>query len=206
MSKVNDVYQKSNSKKKQKGREMKKKKPINGSARDQPPNEKKQQPQNEDQARLLGLSRPPTRFCKTRRWPGLLQLPPHKLGCIRASSPDCSDSSAKKSNSRPPVHGGCDRRPISPVIGSVIDVCVVTLLPVPVVVIDVDVMCWTRGCGGCIIASPIPPCGWDWDWDWGSTDEWERRCPCRPVAESGGETSPGLRLAMRRSMEETELE
>jgi hypothetical protein len=32
MSKVNDVYQKSNSKKKQKGREMKKKKPINGSA------------------------------------------------------------------------------------------------------------------------------------------------------------------------------
>lgn len=160
----------------------------------------------EDQARLFGLSRPPTRLCKTRRWPGLLQLPPHKLGCIRASSTDGSDSSGKKSNSRPPVHAGCDKRPISPVIGSVTDVCVVTLLPVvPVVAMDVDVMCWTRGCG-CTDDSPIPTWGWDWDWDWGRTDEWERRCPCRPVADSGGDTSPGLRLARRRSMEETELE
>ncbi len=39
------------------------------------------------------------------------------------------------------------RRPTSPVIGSVINVCVVTLLPVvPVIVIDVAIACWTTGC------------------------------------------------------------
>jgi hypothetical protein len=109
-----------------------------------------------DQARLLGLSRPATRLCKTRKWLGLLQLPPHGLGCNCASSPDGSDSSGKKSKSRPPVQEGCDKRPISPVIGSVIDVCVVTLLPVvPVVAMDVAVACGTSGCG-CPSDSPIP--------------------------------------------------
>ena len=92
-----------------------------------------------DQPRLLGFSRPATRFCKTCKWLGLLQPPPHELG---TSSPDGSDSSGKRSKSRPPVQGGCDKRPTSPVIGSVIDVCVVTLLPVvPVVAMDVVVAC-----------------------------------------------------------------
>jgi hypothetical protein len=48
----------------------------------------------------------------------------------------------KKSKSRRPVQAGCDRRPISPVIGSVVDVRVVTLLPVvPVVIMDVAIAC-----------------------------------------------------------------
>ncbi len=107
-----------------------------------------------DQPRPLAFSRPATRFCKTRKWLGLLQPPPHEFGCNRASSG--SDSSGKKSKSRPPVQGGCDKRPTSPVIGSVIDVCVVTLLPVvPVVVMDVAVARGTSGCG-CTNGSPIP--------------------------------------------------
>jgi hypothetical protein len=68
---------------------MKKKqgKPIN--------RQMKKKIENLDQARPLGLSRPVTRFCKTRKCLGLLQPPPHGLGCNRTSSTDGSDSSGK---------------------------------------------------------------------------------------------------------------
>jgi hypothetical protein len=128
-------------------RNKKKEKPINSQM-------KNKKIEDVDQARLPAFSRPATRFCKTCKWLGLLQLPPHVLGCNRESSG--SDSSGKKSKSRPPVQGGCDKRPTSPVIGSVIDVCVVTLLPVvPVVVMDVAVARGTSGCG-CTGGSPNP--------------------------------------------------
>ena len=99
-------------------------------------------------------------WLRCRKFPpytiGLLHLPPHELDCDRTSSPDGSDSSGKKSKSRPPVQAACDKRPISPIIGSVIDVCVVTLLPVvPVAIMDVAVACGTSGYG-CTNGSPIP--------------------------------------------------
>ncbi len=110
----------------------------------------------DDKRDYPAFSRPATRFCKTRKWLGLLQFPPHELGCNRASSPDGSDSLGKKSKSRPPVQAGCDKRPTLPVIRSVVDVCVVTLLPVvPVVVMDVAVACGMSGCG-CTNGPQIP--------------------------------------------------
>jgi len=85
-------------------------------------------------------------------------------------------------------------RTTSPVIGSVSDVCVVTLLHVAV---DVTVALCAIG-GGAATGRTTD----------GSANSRggggaEKR---RPVAESGGDTSPGLRLVRRRSVEEMELE
>jgi len=83
-------------------------------------------------------------------------------------------------------------RTTSPVTGSVNDVCVVTLLRVVV-----DVIVALCAIGGAAAGST----GAGWASPGGG--EAEKR---RPVAESGGDTSPGLGLARRRSVEETELE
>lgn len=134
----------------------------------------------------LGLSRPATRFCNTRRWLGLLQPSPHPP----SSAAGTGDS---RSRSRPPVHAACATRDTSPVIGSVTDVCVVTLLRVVVVVVIVEVtvaLCPSEGgsTAGTVTAR------------WGCC-RW-----CRPVADRAGDTSPGLGRMRRRSVEETELE
>jgi len=122
-----------------------------------------------------------------RRWLGLLQLPPHEIG-------GGGRTSGASNESRPPVHEGCEIRTTSPVTGSVNDACVVTLLRVPV---DVTVaFCTCSGAtGGSTGKGLIIP------WEGGGGAE-ERR----PVAEIGGDTSPGLGRARRRSAEEMELE
>ncbi|KAH9010084.1 hypothetical protein EDB83DRAFT_435024 [Lactarius deliciosus] len=127
----------------------------------------------------LAPSRPATRFCNIRRWLGLLQ----------PSSPHVprSASGTADSRSRPPVHTACATRDTSPVTGSVTDVCVVTLLRVVVVVVVVDVTVALCAGGGATTR-----CGRCWCW--------------RPVADSAGDTSPGLGHAKRRSAEVTELE
>ena len=68
---------------------------------------------------------------------------------------DGSRSSSKKSKSHPPVQAACDKRPTLSVIGSVIDVCLVTLITVvPAIVMDAMVARWTSGCG-CGSGSPV---------------------------------------------------
>jgi hypothetical protein len=134
----------------------------------------------------LASSRPATRFCKMRKWLGLLQLPPHEL--------DGGGRTSGLSNElRPPVHEGCETRTTSPVTGSVNDACVVTLLRVPVDVI-VALFTGSGAAGGSTGKGLTTP------WEGGGADKW------RPVAESGGDTSPGLGRRRRRSAEEMELE
>ena len=86
-----------------------------------------------------------------------------------------------RSRSRPPVHAACATRDTSPVIGSVMDVCVVTLLPD---VVDVIVALCNAGAGAATLV-----------WSWG----------CLPIADSAGDTSPGLGQTRRRSVEDIEL-
>ena len=131
-------------------------------------------------------SRPATRFCSARKWLGLLHPSPH----APSSVPSTADP---RSRSRPPpVHAACATRDTSPVTGSVTDVrCVVPLLRVVAVVGDDDdvvivALCASGGGGG-----------------------GDRRRTRLPIADSAGETSPGLGRAKppkRRSAEEMELE
>ena len=85
-------------------------------------------------------------------------------------------------------------RTTSPVIGSFSDVCVVALLHVAV---DVTVALCAIGGGGATGRTTDDSAN-----SRGGGGAEKRR----PVAESGGDTSPGLRLVRRRSVEEMELE
>ena len=124
----------------------------------------------------LAPSRPATRVCKTRKWLGLLHpSPPHPTP---NSAPGTGDP---RSRSRPPVHAACATRETSPVIGSVTDVCVVTLLPD---VVDVIVALCNAGAGVVTVV-----------WSGGRL----------PIADRAGDTSPGLGRTRRRSVEDIEL-
>jgi hypothetical protein len=84
-------------------------------------------------------------------------------------------------------------RDTSPVIGSVTDVCVVTLLRVAVDVIVAVVAGGGTATSGGGDGARTPRDG-------------DKAGKCRPVAESGGDASPRLRRTRRRSVEEMELE